>query len=307
LALAVLAVLMVSCASSTPTTTLSTSSTAAQSHSTPTASTGPVANKSCPAANSQISTDQAIDALTASKTALSAQHALQTFLDQYHMTVLITQSWETFMANFYWDDLTDNDLPVLISFGKTFICEYAKYSVRWVNSSRIRSVALVKNLRPQPTAGPCLSIGLADFQEMTVYHSVECKAYMGVVQDKRDLHHEFWHLMASSAYKWDDPAWSALNDPKFTYGNDGVDPVTGQGPKTCDRRAVPGFVTCYARHNANEDQAETYASLFVEEEYKLLVTWMATDPVLKSKVEYLRQFIASRDPAMNDYFARSAA
>jgi putative zinc-binding metallo-peptidase len=298
---------MVSCGSSAPTASSPTSSAAAQSHSTPNPSAGPVANKSCPAANSQISTDQAIDALAASHTASSAQHALQTFLDQYHMTVLVTQTWETFMGNIYWDNLNDNDLPALISFGTLLICEYAKYSERWVNSSRIRSVALVKNLRVQPTAAPCLAIGLADINEMTVYHSVECKAYMGAVQDKRDMHHEFWHLMASSMNRWDDPAWSALNDPNFAYGNDGYDPVTGQGPKTCDRHAVPGFVTCYARHNANEDQAETYASLFVEEEYKLLVAWMATDPVLKSKVEYLRQFITSRDPAMNDYFARSSA
>jgi hypothetical protein len=132
---------------------------------------------------------------------------------------------------------------------------------------------------------------------------VECGGgYYGATGLKREVHHEFWHLMAFSAKKRDDPAWSALNDPSFTYGYAGYDQAGGVAPKSCDRRAVPGFVTCYATQSINEDQAEIYASMFVSEENKLLVAWMATDAILKGKVEYLKQFIITRDPAMSDYF-----
>jgi hypothetical protein len=32
--------------------------------------------------------------------------------------------------------------------------------------------------------------------------------------------------------------------------------------------------------------------------------WLATDPILKNKVEYLKQIVIKRDPAMKDYFER---
>jgi hypothetical protein len=69
----------------------------------------------------------------------------------------------------------------------------------------------------------------------------------------------------------------------------------------------PGFVSAYAMHDSYEDAAETYATMFVKEERADLVLWMSTDPILKSKVEFLKQFIASKDPAMNASYLERAS
>lgn len=293
LAVAVLGALISSCASG------ATAKSPAPSHSTtnglsasPSPSEGPAANKSCPAANSHISTDQPIEALIASQTPSSAEHALQSLLDQYRgLKVLVLPFTGSGLLS--WDNLSDGDLPDLITYGKLFICEWAKYSPIWVNGSRITKVALVKNLN-NPTRGPCKASGLADWSRGTLYQDVLCGG--GPVKQKHTLHHEFWHLAASNLV---DPGWLALNDPSFVYGNSGWDPVEGWGPGTVPHHPRPGFVSAYSMQNSYEDAAETYASMLVKEEYPMLLDWIATDSILKSKVEYLKQVIVSIDPAMN--------
>lgn len=298
-----LIVMLAACASGAPTRSSTATPVAAESlAANPSPFAGPVANKSCPAANSQISTDQSIEALTASQTAASAEQALQSFLGQYRGIRLVVLP---FIGNqaLSWDNLTDDDLPFLITYGKLFICEWAKYSQLWVNSSRITRVALVKNLG-NLTRGPCKASGQADWNGGTLYQDVLCGAASGPVKQKHTLHHEFWHL---TAQKYVDSAWVALNGPEFNYGDDGWDPDTGWAPNIRFKHPRPGFVSAYAMHDSYEDAAETYATMFVKEERADLVLWMSTDPILKSKVEFLKQFIASKDPAMNASYLERAS
>ena len=245
-----------------------------------------------------------MDALNGAKTAWSAERALQTFLDQYKMKVVVLP----FIGppTYSWDNLTDDDLPILIPFGRLLICEYAKYSARWVDSSQIRRVALVKNLKTPAAPGTCMAHAVTDFKSLTLFHSVECTSPWGARIFKHGIHHEFWHLMAYSVYGLHDSAWVALNDPGFSYGKEGWDPVKGWSPGVHPFHPRQGFVTAYAMFTEQEDQAETYASMFVKEDYTELVGWMATDAILKSKVEYMRQFIASIDPTMNLPYLGSA-
>ena len=53
-----------------------------------------------------------MEALNGAKTAWSAEHALQTFLDQYKMTVVVLP----FIGppTYSWDNLTDDDVTVLV-------------------------------------------------------------------------------------------------------------------------------------------------------------------------------------------------
>jgi hypothetical protein len=240
-----------------------------------------------------------MEALNAAKTARSAERALQTFLDQFQLKVVVLPLISP-DAVMNWDDLTDGDLPILLPFGRLLICEYAKYSPRWVHSSEIKRVVLVKNLRRSGVTQACRTVATTNLQSRTVYHSVECLSGLGALAEKHGLHHEFWHLMAFSAHGGlHDADWVALNDPGFVYGKDVGDPINGWNPDIPKVHPRPGFVTWYALYTEAEDQAETYATMFVNDaDYAGLVNWMATDSILKSKVEYMRQFIVSIDPTM---------
>jgi hypothetical protein len=199
--------------------------------------------------------------------------------------------------------MTDDDLPALIAYGKLFICEWAKYSQRWVYASSITKVALVKYL-VNPLRGPCKVSGLVQ-NNGTLWQDVPCGG--GATKQKHTLHHEFLHIAFRSAHvSHEDPGWAALNDPSFSYKNSAWDIVDGWAPGTIAKHPRQGFVSAYATQNQWEDQAETYAAMFVKEEYPDLVQWIAADPVLKSKVEYLKQFIAAIDPAMDGPYLERA-
>jgi hypothetical protein len=264
----------------------------------------PVANTSCAGANPTINTDQTIGSLNVTQSASSAEQSLQIFLDQFHLKVHVLPFTDS-DASLSFDNLNDDDLTVLVDIGKLLVCEYAKYSERWVNGSRIKSIALVKNLKVNATDKPCSSAGRTSFATLTIYHSVECiTGYPGDLNTqfrKHAFHHEFWHFMAFSADIYQDPAWLALNDPGFSYGSS-WDPVKGWTPGLKPFHPREGFVTPYAMFTMQEDEAETYAYMFVPAEYRDLVGWMTADPILNRKVEYLKQFIISRDPAMSEYF-----
>jgi hypothetical protein len=269
-----------------------------------------VANSSCPAANSLINTDKSIETLAAAQTAVSAERALQSFLDQYRgMTAVVPPFTRAAPGDvFFFDPLTDDDLPGLIAYGKLFICEWAKYSQVWVDRSVVTKVKLVKNLA-NPTRGSCKYSGLADWDGRALYQDVVCGAGFGPVWQKHTLHHEFWHLIAPSVHghnpEYADSAWLALNDPGFSYGNSGWNDVTGWSIRFTPHPR-PGFVSQYAMQHEREDEAETYAFMFVKEEFGQLAHWMTTDAILKTKVAYLKQFIASVDPAMNDSYLERA-
>jgi hypothetical protein len=292
-ALAALGLVAASCSPS-PSTASAPSPSAQQSFnaSTPVLATGPAANASCPGASPEIGTDQSMEALAGAKTAWSAERALQTFLDQYKIKVVVLPF--VGIETYAWDNLTDDDLPILIPFGKLLICEYARYSAKWVDSSRIGRIALVKNLKTPVFPGTCTAHAVTDFKSLTLYHSVECTSPWGARIYKHGLHHEFWHLMAFSVYGLHDSDWVALNDPGFSYSKEGWN-----RPGVNPFHPRQGFVTAYATFTEQEDQAETYASMFVKEDYTEMIGWMASDSILKNKVEYMRKFIASIDPTMN--------
>jgi len=98
-----------------------------------------------------------------------------------------------------------------------------------------------------------------------------------------------------------------LNDPGFSYGHSGWDPTAGWNATVIAKHPRPGFVSAYAMHNEYEDEAETYAFMFVKEEHRELVDFITTDPILKGKVEHLKQRIGAIDPAINDSYLERAA
>ena len=117
------------------------------------------------------------------------------------------------------------------------------------------------------------------------------------------IYHLIEYSQSNDMY-YKDPAWLAFNDSTFKYGNGGRDAYKDPTYANTEHPRV-GFVTGYATSALEEDKAETYAFLFVKEGYASLQKWEPEDQILTKKVNYLKKFILSRVPEMNDaYFQK---
>ncbi len=187
----------------------------------------------------------------------------------------------------HFEHLSESDLPKLKVFGQTLIDQFAKYPAQWLDKGAT-GVGLYKHLSDDnnPEIG-----GTVDG---VIYFSTQSG---DPVYDARLIHHELNHLFDLIFFgeSMKDPNWIKLNTPDYQtyqYPPHNDDAFT-EHPKT-------GFVTGYAETNPQEDKAETYTYLFTN--YKTLMGWADTDSTLRAKVDYLKAFIKSKVPAMDDAY-----
>ena len=121
---------------------------------------------------------------------------------------------------------------------------------------------------------------------------------------QRNIHHEIYHMLHTARSEWNPEQWKTYNQPDFKYAKVGVvlwnrerNDVNYFAPKQL------GFVTNYAMTSVEEDQAEVYASLFVESQSKLIHKWAERDPILKQKIQHIKTFLATiSDNSMDENF-----
>ncbi len=99
-----------------------------------------------------------------------------------------------------------------------------------------------------------------------------------------------------------DRHWEALNPQGFKYGRGGAntqfDPNTG-----VDSDRFPGFLNQYSITGIEEDKAEVFANLMVDDDY--IQIRVRTDSVLRKKVELMKLTLAQFCPELDDEFWRS--
>ncbi len=116
------------------------------------------------------------------------------------------------------------------------------------------------------------------------------------------MHHDFFHMIDDAIRPGrQDRAWAALNGPNVRYGIGGW--WMQKGGAGAMRKDLPGFLTAYSTSAVEEDKAEVFSHLigtsaFVEER-------MAADPVIKAKVERLKQLVVTFEPAMDESWWRA--
>lgn len=122
---------------------------------------------------------------------------------------------------------------------------------------------------------------------------------------KKTIHHEIYHMIeakfnGSNYYK--DPVWAKLNSNDFKYGKGGRHFEWNNSNSKKSFHPSPGFTTAYATSALEEDKAEVFAGLFVEEISTCLHEWINEDEILRNKVNYMKDFLLRHSDEMTPDF-----
>jgi len=193
----------------------------------------------------------------------------------------------------------ESDTAVLGDYLTLFNKELDKYPDSLFQAARLENAVIIKKLYIQ---GQKRS-GLPDYYRNTLYLDFTSGTYNKTYQ-RHTIHHEFYHILEQkvngSAY-WKDPAWARLNDSSFSYGNGGASAQSNSNAYTFVH-PQPGFVNEYSMSGLEEDKAEVFAALLTPGEYEKVMTWIATDPILAAKVDYMKNFLQQLCPEINEDF-----
>lgn len=184
------------------------------------------------------------------------------------------------------------------AYQQIFIQEFSKYPIELIKLADLKQVAIVKTLKYSGQDRAALPDFLQEILYLDAFAGNNNPTYQRHV-----VHHEFYHLLEEEVYGnvyFKDPEWNALNPDDFRYGDGGANARTG--PQYDLTHPAPGFINLYSTSGLEEDKAEIFAALMVPEERKLLSSWSQKDPVLKAKIQKMKNFLKAKVPAMNNAF-----
>jgi hypothetical protein len=165
--------------------------------------------------------------------------------------------------------------------------ELNKYPKTFLQRAGIKRIVVCKELSSWGySAG-----GLPEPGGKAVYYNY---AVCSNVSSQRTVHHELYHMIEAkfnSDTHYKDPDWAKLNGRDFKYGKGGRRFKWNDSNRKKPFHPKTGFVTAYATSALEEDKAEVYAGLFVEEISACLHDWIREDEILRNKVNYMKDFL----------------
>ena len=191
------------------------------------------------------------------------------------------------------------DYPTLYYYARLFSEEFRKYPKAFVSKTRLTSIVLVKDLAFQGQ----LRSAVPDFKREILILDFKRGLFAPIYQ-RHVIHHEFYHLIEEEINRdpsWKDPHWAQFNRKRFRYGSGG-DKVQDNSNVYLYTHPAPGFINLYAMSALEEDKAEIYASLFVCPEYERIKEWAGSDPILASKIKYMKRFLKGLEQTMDEKY-----
>ncbi|HEX7453613.1 MAG TPA: hypothetical protein VF294_15070 [Polyangiaceae bacterium] len=171
--------------------------------------------------------------------------------------------------------------------------ELARYPARFLARARLHRLVLCAKLHEGSEAIPSLPN-----YHGTLLVDVDADAHYL----RRLVHHEVFHFAdyADDDQLSRDPAWLALNDRYFVYGDGGrFRREPGAGRFTSEQ---PGFVSRYATSALEEDKAETFAMrMCAPAQFAAL---LHDDEILRAKSTAVEAQLRKLSPALDDDFFR---
>ena len=205
-------------------------------------------------------------------------------------------------GSYSYEPIADARSEIADRYVDLFIEEFGKYPTDFIRASKLKRVIFVQGL----TIGQQKRAAFPDTRGEDLLFDVT--SAQNERYARHVVHHEFYHMLEDdwngSAY-YKDPNWSLLNEAQFQYGAGGAAYQTGSvwefnHPKT-------GFINIYATSGLEEDKAEIWAVMFVAENWRMIEPMLASDPVLRAKVSYMREFARSKSPTMSiDFWSEVA-
>ncbi len=190
----------------------------------------------------------------------------------------------------------NKDGEALMRYLNLILIEVNKYSQSLIDRSKIKSIAVVKNLLIN---GDHRS-AMPDYVNEVLYLDFLNGNYSRVYQE-HVFHHEFFHLLEQelngSCY-FKDPKWNKLNPEDFIYGKGGkYQRGENEYPLTHPK---PGFINLYSTSAIEEDKAEIFAALFVGSERKKIFEMAKKDNYLADKIELMIDIVKEIDASLFD-------
>ena len=193
----------------------------------------------------------------------------------------------------------ESDYAALYDYARLFSEEFQKYPRAFIRKTRLASIVLVKDLSFQGQ----LRTAVPDYGKEILILDFKRGSYAPIYQ-RHVIHHEFYHLIEEEFNRtpyWKDTRWARLNPKRFRYGKGG-DKVQSDSSVYLFTHPAPGFINLYAMSALEEDKAEIYASLFVCPEYERITSWTEKDPILFSKIKYMKRFLERLDQTMDESY-----
>lgn len=187
-------------------------------------------------------------------------------------------------------EVKPGEYPRLDAYLALFEEEINKYPPGFFKEQDIRGIGFVTRL----FAGQKSSQGLYSPQVRVMFFDIS-RFSKNKAQQRHSIHHEIFHMMFQQKGQGfpllSDETWGSFNSPEFSYGKQTkalseVNPYNRHAPNQ------PGFATYYAMESIQEDQAEVFACLMLEQHRRLIEEWILKDPLLAKKVQAIKEFAA---------------
>jgi hypothetical protein len=165
--------------------------------------------------------------------------------------------------------------------------EFARQSPALIRRSGLREIVIVDNLKVRGQ----LRAAVPDYPLGRLYLDPSVGNWSAIYQ-RHAIHHDFFHLIQGHVHDdayFKDANWIALNPPGIEYGTGGASSQIRNA--FAMTHPATGFVNLYSQSAVEEDMAEIFAMLFVEDELRLLNDWAETDQILRAKLRYVRSLI----------------
>jgi hypothetical protein len=177
-----------------------------------------------------------------------------------------------------------------------FVAEFSLYPPDLVKRTRLKRVVFCTQLA---FAGQRRN-AVPDWENNTLYLDVARGTYSKPYL-RKVIHHEFFHIIdcRDDGNLYQDERWAALNPAGFKYGAGGRAAQDNADTSVLTTK-YPGFLNHYSTTGVEEDKAELFANLIVDPQP--VADRATSDPVLKAKIERLKDLLAAFSPEVDEKF-----
>lgn len=240
-----------------------------------------------------VSNKRAIRQIRSADSTVEVKSALNNNLKSRNIVVSTSSNDTASDSTISGNSLASGDLENFKTSAQILVVELSKYDRSLLRLARVEKIVFLSDLKLDYNGEKSEVTGLASVGYDTLFLNTDVLSIEST--DDFDyaefanatIHHELFHLMDWNLGNYNsDKKWTSLNPKSFTYNDDLVS--NPQIPDYYDDAKPRGFVSGYARQNAQEDKAETFAFLMVEPYRKDLLKRMNSDVVLRKKVRYMQ-------------------
>ena len=196
-----------------------------------------------------------------------------------------------------WDDIEQSDSAYLSNFMDIFVEELNKYPTDLIKNSKLKGVALVKNLKFAEEFVQSIPDAFGEIIYFDIQYGMIARESI-----KSNIHHSFFRMLEETVFGslfYEDKEWTNLNIAEY------IDrPPKGGEDRSYSyiEHPIPGFVNTFSMYGMHFDKAETFSFMMINEKYELLVQWIKTDSILNRKVEKITAMLRQFSPTIDSLY-----